>query len=463
MPIKDKCGIFGVFGSPEAASLTFLGLYALQHRGQESAGIVVSDGRKIRSHLGMGEVSQVFSPDVLKGLAGHMAIGHTRYSTTGGSNIKNAQPFMADYYGGLLAVGHNGNFTNTQTLRRKLENNGALFQSTTDSEMVTHLISHSRSKTFPDNLVEALGQIEGAYCLVIMDRDKLIAARDPNGFRPLCLGRINGSSYVVASETSALDIVEAEYLREVEPGEIVVISEKGLESFKPFPKKKHSFCIFEYIYFARPDSRIFGHSVYLTRKKLGAVLAREAPADVDFVMPVPDSGTYAALGFSQENKLPFEMAFVRNHYVGRTFIQPVQRVRDIGVKIKLNPARDMVAGKRIVLIEDSIVRGTTSRGRIRTLRNFGVREVHMRVSCPPHRHPCYYGIDFPTPEELAANRYENLDRIREYLNLDSLNYLSYEGMLSAMPLPAEEFCTACFNGSYPITPESGLSKEILER
>ncbi|MFH0797732.1 MAG: amidophosphoribosyltransferase [Candidatus Omnitrophota bacterium] len=461
MECKEKCGLFGMFGTKEAASLTFLGLYALQHRGQESAGIVVSDGKEIRSHLGMGEVSKVFSPDILKNLSGHIAVGHTRYSTTGGSNLKNAQPFLANYYDGVIAVGHNGNLTNTRTLRERLENRGALFHSTTDSELVIHLISHSSTKTFPENLIEALGQIEGAYCLLILMKDKLIAARDPSGFRPLCLGTINGG-YAVASETSALDIVEAEYLREVEPGEIVVLSEKGLESFKPFPNRKHAFCIFEYIYFARPDSKIFGHSVYLTRKRLGQKLAQEAPVAGDFVMPVPDSGTYAALGFSAETGLPFEMAFVRNHYVGRTFIQPVQKVRDLGVKIKLNPVRELIDGKRIILVEDSIVRGTTSQSRVRTLRNFGAQEVHMRVSCPPHRFPCYYGIDFPTPKELAANRYTT-EEIKKYLNLDSLHYLSYEGMMSGMPLPAEEFCTACFNGSYPVVPEEGLSKEVLER
>ena len=458
---KEKCGLFGVFGTKEAASLTFLGLYALQHRGQESAGIVVSDGKEIKSHLGMGEVAQVFSPDILKDLPGHISVGHTRYSTTGGSNIKNAQPFLANYYGGVIAVGHNGNLTNTRTLRERLENRGALFHSTTDSELVIHLISHSKAKTFPENLIEALGRIEGAYCLLMLMKDRLIAARDPFGFRPLCLGKVNGG-YVVASETSALDIVEAEYLREVEPGEIVSLSEKGLESFKPSQNQKHAFCIFEYIYFARPDSKIFGHSVYLTRKRLGKKLAQESPVAGDFVMPVPDSGTYAALGFGEEAGLPFEMAFVRNHYVGRTFIQPVQKVRDLGVKIKLNPVRELIDGKRIVLVEDSIVRGTTSQGRVRTLRNFGAQEVHMRVSCPPHRFPCYYGIDFPNLKELAANRY-TMEEIKKYLNLDSLHYLSYEGMLAAMPLPAEEFCTACFNGSYPVIPEEGLSKEILER
>jgi amidophosphoribosyltransferase len=460
MRAKEKCGVFGIYGHPEAADLTFLGLYALQHRGQESAGIVASDGKELKSYLGMGRVSEVFSPEKLKGLTGHLAIGHTRYSTTGGSNIKNAQPFLADYYDGLIAVGHNGNFTNTKILRRRLENRGALFHSTTDSELVTHLISHSKTKTFPENLIEALSQIEGAYCLVFITKDKVIAARDPHGFRPLCLGKINGG-YVVASETSALDICEAEYLREVEPGEIVIVSEKGLESLQPFSSRKHAFCIFEYIYFARPDSRVFNHSVYLTRKRLGEKLAQESPSDGDFVMPVPDSGNYAALGFSQKTGCPFEMGFIRNHYVGRTFIQPAQRVRDLGVKIKLNPVRELISGKKAILVEDSIVRGTTSRSRVRTLRNFGAKEIHMRVSCPPHRHPCFYGIDFPTPEELLANRY-NLKEMTKYLNLDSLSYLSYEGMLKAMPLPAKEFCTACFSGKYPVIPEEGLSKEVLE-
>ncbi len=462
MGLKEGCGVFGLFGSPEAASLTFLGLYALQHRGQESAGIVTSNGKEIKSYLGMGEVSTVFSPQILKHLTGHLAIGHTRYSTTGGSNIKNAQPFLAHYYEGLLAVGHNGNFTNTRSLRKRLERQGALFHSTTDSELVSHLISHSRTRTFPENFIEALAQIEGAYSLVLLTKDKVIAARDPWGFRPLCIGKIN-NGFVIASETAALDIVGAEYLRDVEPGEIIVINEKGLQSLQPLPERKHAFCIFEYIYFARPDSTIFGHSVYLTRKRLGQHLAREAPAKGDFVMPVPDSGNYAALGFSEASGLPFEMGYVRNHYVGRTFIQPVQKVRDLSVKIKLNPVRPLISGRRVVLVEDSIVRGTTSQGRIRTLRNFGAKEVHMRVSCPPHKFPCFYGIDFPTPEELIANRYHRKEEVCKYLNLDSLEYLSCQGMLSAMPLPAEEFCTACFTGSYPVIPEEGLTKEVLER
>jgi len=461
MELREKCGVFGIYGHKSAAEMAFLGLYALQHRGQESAGIAASDGREIRAHLGMGEAAQVFTPEALEKLTGHLAIGHNRYSTTGGSNLRNAQPFLAQYYDGMLGVCHNGNITNTGRLRRKLERQGALFHSTTDSELILHLISHSRNKAFPDNIVEALGQLEGAYCLTLITRDRVIAARDPHGFRPLCLGRLN-DGWVAASETSALDILEAEYQRDVEPGEIVILGPDGLESLRPFPARKRAFCIFEYIYFARPDSRIFGHGVYQVRKRLGERLAVEAPAQGDFAMPVPDSGTCAALGFSQKAGLPFEMAFVRNHYVGRTFIQPVQRVRDLNVKIKLNPVRELIENRRLVLIEDSIVRGTTSRGRVRTLRNFGAREIHMRISCPPHRFPCYYGIDFPDPAELAANRL-SIEELRRYLGLDSLNYLSLEGMLAAMPLPAGDFCTACFSGKYPVAPEAGLNKEVLEK
>jgi amidophosphoribosyltransferase len=458
--VKEKCGLFGIFGSPEAANLTLLGLYALQHRGQESAGMVVSDGCRVRHHVGMGEAAQVFTPPVLQELTGHLAVGHVRYSTTGTTSLRNAQPFLADYYGGVIAVAHNGNLTNTRKLRRMLEGQGGLFHTTSDSELVLHLLSHSGPKSFPENLVQALSKVEGAYSLLFMTRDRLIAARDPCGFRPLCIGRINGG-FVIASETAALDMVEAEYLREVEPGEIVIVSKDGLESVRLPVKPRPAFCIFEHIYFARPDSLVFGHSVYQTRKELGRALARAAPVKGDLVMPVPDSGVYAALSYAQETGLPLEMGFIRNHYVGRTFIQPVQRIRDLEVKIKLNPVREVVAGKKVVLIDDSLVRGTTSRNRVILLRKCGAREIHLRIACPPHRFSCYFGIDFPDPAQLLANRYEPKE-MADYLQLDSLEYLDCAGMLDAMPLPGDQFCAACFNGDYPVVPDEGFQKDLLE-
>lgn len=460
-PAREKCGLFGLYNNPEAAALAFLGLYALQHRGQESAGMVVSDGRRLRRHVGMGQVSEVFRPEQLGRLPGHAVIGHTRYSTTGSSNLVNAQPFTAHCRGTTLAVAHNGNFTNTGTLRRELEERGAVFQSTTDSELVSHLVSHSRCRDFPENIADALARVEGAYCLLLMTAGRLFAARDPHGFRPLCLGRLNGG-WAVASESSALDIIDATYEREIEPGEIVSIDERGPVSHRLLPRRPSACCVFEQLYFARPDSRIFGGNVYLARKKLGARLAAEAPAAGDLVMPVPDSGVYAAIGYSQASGLPFEMGFIRNHYVGRTFIHPVQRVRDLGVKIKLNPVRELVRGRDIVLIDDSIVRGTTSRSRVQTLRDFGARRIHMRVACPPHRFPCWYGIDFPDPDQLVANRM-SLPEIERYLKLDSLAYLSFEGMMAAMPRPAGDFCAACFTGDYPVAPEPDLGKSTLER
>ena len=457
---REECGIFGIFDHPEASHLTYLGLYALQHRGQESAGIITCDEGEPKSHRSMGLVADAFDPDTLRALSGNSAVGHVRYSTTGSSLLKNAQPFLAQRRKGFMAVAHNGNLVNARPLKEKLESQGSIFQSTMDSEIFVHLIARSKKSGYLDKTIQALSQVRGAYSLVLLTEDGLIGARDPHGFRPLCLGRLNGS-FVLASETCALDLVQARYINDIHPGEVVMIDKHGLHSEKPFPKPKAAFCIFEYIYFARPDSNIFGENVYLVRKKLGARLAEEAPAEADFVMPIPDSGNYAALGFAAKLGLPFEMGMIRNHYVGRTFIQPSQSVRDFGVKIKLNPVKDLLRGKRVVVIEDSIVRGTTSRTRIRALRDAGVKEVHMRVSCPPHRFPCHYGIDFPTREELIASS-RSVEEIRKFIGLDSLAYLSLDGMVAAMPQPSKSFCLACYSGKYPVPVSPKTGKFILE-
>ncbi len=458
---REECGIFGIFGHPEASYLTFLGLYSLQHRGQESAGIVCAEKGEPKSHKGMGLVADVFKEEILRALSGTAAIGHVRYSTTGSSLLKNAQPFLAQHSGGFLAVAHNGNLINARELKIKLEARGSIFQSTMDSEIFVHLMARSKKTDYGEKTKQALVQVKGAYSLVLLTENSLIAARDPHGFRPLCLGEINGS-FVVASETCALDLVQAHYLRDVQPGEIILIDKDGLNSRQPFPKVKPAFCIFEYIYFARPDSNIFGENVYLIRKKLGARLAEESPVEADLVMPIPDSGNYAALGFAERMGIPFEMGMIRNHYVGRTFIQPSPTIRDFGVKVKLNPVKDLLKGKKVVVIEDSIVRGTTSRTRIRNLREAGAKEVHMRVSCPPHRFPCHYGIDFPTTKELIASRH-SIDEIRKFIGLDSLAYLSLEGMVGAMPQDKDHFCLACFIGNYPVPISARTDKFALER
>ncbi|MCM8782008.1 MAG: amidophosphoribosyltransferase [Candidatus Omnitrophica bacterium] len=461
MDKKEYCGLFGIYGHKDAARLVYLGLYSLQHRGQESVGIVVSDERSVRQQKGMGLVSEVFNNENIKLLKGHLAIGHVRYSTTGSSISKNIQPFLIEYSNDYVAVGHNGNLVNAVELRRRLEKEGAIFQTTMDSEILLHLIAKSRKRNIQDRLIDALSEIKGAYSLVLLAKDQIIGVRDPNGFRPLCIGQVDGS-WVLASETCALDLIQARYVREVEPGEIVFINKRGIRSVSPFPKVKHSFCIFEYIYFARPDSNIFGHNVYLTRKRLGAALFKEYPINADMVLPIPDSGNCAALGFAEASGIPFEMGIIRNHYIGRTFIQPLQHIRDFGVKVKLNPVKELLKGKVVVIIEDSIVRGTTSRARVKALRDAGVKEVHMKVSCPPLRHPCYYGIDFPTKKELIAFS-RSVEEIRDYIGLDSLDYLSLEGMLSSMPLPNEEFCTCCFTGIYPLPVKHKPSKYSLER
>ncbi|MDD5686444.1 MAG: amidophosphoribosyltransferase [Elusimicrobia bacterium] len=459
---KEACGIFGIFGHKNAYELTYLGLYSLQHRGQESAGIAVLNEGKITCQKGMGLVNEVFSPGKLNFLPGSVSIGHVRYSTTGSSMIKNAQPFIVNYQQGSIAIAHNGNLVNTSKLQNKLVADGAIFQTTMDSELIVHLIARSRKNKVEDRVIDALGRIKGSYSLLFLtSENKLIAARDPHGFKPLCLGKIN-DSYVVASETCAFDITNAKYIRDIEPGEIVVIGKDGVKSIKPFPKASHSFCIFEYIYFARPDSNIFGGNVYLARKNLGRQLAKEWPVEADMVLSIPDSGNYAALGYSEESKIPFEMGIIRNHYVGRTFIQPFQRSRDLGVKLKLNPINEVIKGKRIIVVEDSIVRGTTSRIRMKTLREAGVKEIHMRISCPPLRYPCFYGIDFHTKEELIASS-NSVNKIAKIIGVDSLCYLSLEGMLKSMPVEGTNFCAACFTGEYPVPTKEKISKYDLEK
>jgi len=455
------CGIFGIYPHKDAASLACLGLYALQHRGEESSGIITRDGKKVHLHKALGLVSDVFDEKIIRSLRGELAVGHVRYSTTGSSNIKNTQPFYVKSKIGDIAIAHNGNLTNTLSLHRELEDNGALFQTSMDSEIIAHLLAHSQEKDFKDVIIWSLSKLEGAYSLVLMLNDILIGARDTFGWRPLCLGKLDGA-YILASETCALDLIGAQYIRDIEPGEIVFIKKDGIQSFKPFQKTAHAFCIFEYIYFARPDSNIFEHNVYMTRKRLGVQLATEFPAEADLVMPIPDSGTYAALGFSEASKILFEYGMIRNHYIGRTFIQPSQVLRDFHVKIKLNPLKEVLNGKRVALIEDSIVRGTTSRMRVKTLRLAGTKEIHMRVSCPPLKFPCFYGIDFPTKKELVASKHD-IAWIRDFIGADSLEYLSLEGMLNSMPLSKENFCTACFTGKYPTHQACRLSKTILEK
>lgn len=457
---REECGVFGIYNHPEAAKLTYFGLYALQHRGQESAGIVVSDGSKVREHKAMGLVPDVFNEAILSNLPGHLAVGHVRYSTTGSSLLKNAQPFTVCHKGKTLALAHNGNLINARSIRSKLENEGSIFQSTMDSEVVLHLIAKSAHKGLEEAVIDAFSLLKGAYSIVLLTEDKLIAIRDPHGFRPLCLGKLN-DSYVLASETCALDLIEAHYMRDVEPGEIIIIDPNGLRSIKPFPEVRPSFCIFELIYFARPDSNIFGTNVYMTRKRMGELLAEEAQVQGDFVMPFPDSGNYAAVGVAQASGIPFEIGVIRNHYVGRTFIQPSQTMRDFGVKVKLNPVRCLLKNKRVIIVEDSIIRGTTSRTRVHTIRGAGAREVHMLVSCPPHRFPCYYGIDFSNLGELIASKF-SVEEIRRYLGLDSLHYLSLEGLLKSVNGEQNRFCLACFDSNYPIPLEEEFSKYCLE-
>ena len=448
----DECGVFGVFGHPEAANLTYLGLYALQHRGQESAGIVASTGGDLNLHRAMGEVEEIFQPSVLAKLPGSSAIGHTRYSTAGDKALLNAQPIMIDCNKGKIALAHNGNLTNALEWRRKLEHRGSIFQSNSDTEVIVHLIARSQARNFSAALGDALNQVEGAYSLLVLTPEELYAVRDPRGFRPLALGKIataDGSeAWAVASETCAFDLMNAEYVRDVEPGEMLRISRSGIESIRFSPPKPHQFCIFEHVYFSRPDSTVFGRSVNESREMLGRLLAREHPVEADMIVPIPDSGVPAAIGYSLESKIPFRMGLIRNHYIGRTFIEPSQAIRNFGVKLKLNPVRNLVAGQRVVLVDDSIVRGTTSRKLVRLMREAGAKEVHMRISCPPTISPCYYGVDTPTKEELIASS-NTPEQICKYLGADSLGYLSLPGLKQAVNDKDGEFCTSCYTGVYP--------------
>lgn len=460
--LHENCGIFAIFGAKKASELTYLGLYALQHRGQEASGIVSSDGSRLYQRKGMGQVNEVFaSKEVLSSLRGEMAIGHNRYSTTGSSTVANIQPLQITYKGDkLLAVGHNGNLTNSTSLRKKLEKEGSIFQTTTDSEIILHLIARSKKEKIEDSLADALSQVSGAYSLVFITADSVLAARDPYGWRPLALGKLK-DAWVVASETCAFDMIGAKYIRDVHPGEILMINEKGLKSITPFKKVKHAFCIFEFIYFARPDSMIFGENVDKVRRRLGHQLAKEQPADADIVIAVPDSSNTHTLGYSEQSSIKFEVGLIRNHYIGRTFIQPEQKIRDLDARIKYNPVKGVLRDKKIVIVDDSIVRGTTSRKLVWMLRNAGAKEVHFRVSSPPITSPCFYGIDMPTKKELIAST-KSVEQIRRYLGVDSLGYLSIEGMLSMPSLPKESFCVACFSGRYPTKIENNIGKFALE-
>jgi amidophosphoribosyltransferase len=445
----DRCGLFGIFGHPEAAHLTYLGLYALQHRGQESAGIVAADGDRLRLEKGMGLVNDIFTDECLGRLPGDRAMGHVRYSTAGDTVAANAQPYLIECHRGPIAVGHNGNLVNAAILRHELEAAGSIFQSTADTEVILHLYARSHRERLEDAIAASLSKVMGAFTLLFLTKDALVGARDPWGFRPLVLGNLNGAP-VLASETCALDLIDAEYVRDVEPGELVVADRDGVRSFHPFPPEPVSQCVFEHIYFARPDSQVFGRNVLASRLALGRQLAREAPADADIVVPVPDSGMGAGLGFSQESGLPFEWGLIRNHYVGRTFIEPKQSIRSFGVKIKLNPVRRILEGKRVVLVDDSIVRGTTSRKIVGMVRAAGAREVHLRISSPPTTGPCHYGIDTPRRSELIASR-QSIEDIRAFIAADSLGYMSHEGLLQAVSDPeGSRHCTACFSGRYPV-------------
>ena len=443
----DQCGVVGVFNHAEASKLAYLGLYALQHRGQESAGIASSDGLDVYSHKALGHVQEIFTPEVIARLPGSAAIGHTRYSTAGDTSLTNAQPVVIDCNKGKIALGHNGNLTNALEVRRRLEHRGSIFQTTSDTEVIVHLIARSGRRNLPGAIADALNQVEGAYSLVMLTRDELYAIRDPRGFRPLNLGRLDGS-WVVASETCAFDLIDAEFVREIEPGEMVRISRGGFESIHFSAERPHQYCIFEHVYFSRPDSIVFGRQVNESRERLGRLLAREYPVAADLVTPVPDSGVPAAVGYAAESGIPFRMAMIRNHYIGRTFIEPEQAIRDFGVKLKLNPVRRMLEGQRVVLVDDSIVRGTTSRKIVRMIREAGAAEIHVRISCPPTISPCFYGVDTPRRDELIAAR-QSVEQIRQFLGADSLGYLSLGSLRAAVEDTEGKFCTACYTGSYP--------------
>lgn len=462
---KENCGLFGIFGDPDAVQKTYFGLHSLQHRGQESAGIASSNGDFIRCYTGMGTVSRVFrsGSGLLGKLANPIVIGHVRYSTTGSSRYTNSQPLVSEYSRGQVAVAHNGNLINAALLRSEYEAYGSIFTSTTDTEVIIHLLAKPTHASNTDPLAHVLNHLQGAYCLLFLYSDRIEAARDPYGIRPLCIGQTEKGSYVIASESCAIDAIRAKFIREVEPGEIVRLDKGGLSSrfFAKPGAVTPAHCIFEHIYFAKQNSFIFGENVHEFRKKLGRQLAIEHPVEGDVVIPVPDSGTSAAIGYSEQSRIPFDMGFVRSHYIGRTFISPEQKIRELEVKLKLSVVKETVAGKRIVVVDDSIVRGTTTRGKIRTLREAGAKEIHMRVSCPPLRFPCFYGIDFPTREELLANN-RNFEQLREFLGVDSVGYMSLEGLLGCAALPVDHYCTACWTGKYRIPVDAAMNKLALE-
>jgi len=459
--VKDKCGLFGVYNNSDASMLTFLGLYSLQHRGEESCGIISFDNDNFNYHRGMGLVSEVFSEDSLAKLKGNSSIGHVRYSTTGSSALRNIQPLFVDSHKYPLALAHNGNLIDSASLRNMLEDKGAIFQTTSDSELILHLIMRSKGGSLEERIVSSLKRVKGAYSFLLMSRDSLIGIRDPLGFRPLCIGRL-GDTFFISSESCALDLVGAKFVREVEPGEIVIIDKSGIKSIKyANHTKKSAFCAFEHVYFSRPDSIIFGETVHLVREKLGRMLARENPVSADLVVGVPDSGTSAALGFSRQSGIPLEVGIIRNHYIGRTFIQPYQKKRELGVKLKFNILKEVVRGKKVVIVDDSIVRGTTSKIRIKNFRDMGAKEVHLRISCPPHKFGCFYGIDFPDSKKLIAyNR--SIKDIESFLEVDSLGYLSLKGMLSCLKGSSRNYCTACWSGNYPLK-FNNADKFALER
>src|SRR5436190_15469532 len=445
---KDECGVFGIFGHSEAANMTYLGLYALQHRGQESAGIAASDGEQIRLSRAMGYVADTFDGETLSHLGGQSAIGHVRYSTAGESKLSNAQPILIDCAHGQIAICHNGNLVNAGELRDELVRQGSIFQSGIDTEVVLHLYARSKAITVDDAIVESVAQAQGAFSFLMLTKDKLVAIRDPHGFRPLALGRL-GDATVVCSETCAMDLIGATYVRDIEPGEVLVISAQGLRSLKPFPQAPLAHCVFEHVYFSRPDSYVFGKSVNEVRTNLGRMLAREQRVDADVVVPVPDSGVCAAMGYAEESGIPLRMGLIRNHYVGRTFIQPQSAIRHFGVKVKLNPVRSILDGRRVILVDDSLVRGTTSRKIVKMVRAAGAREVHVRISCPPTISPCFYGVDTPRRSELMAATH-TLDEIRTYLDCDSVAYLSLDGLMKAVGDGSGHYCTSCYTGQYPV-------------
>jgi len=445
---REECGVFGIYGHSEAANLAYLGLYALQHRGQESVGVATSDGARLESHRAMGYVADAFDEATFARLAGTSAIGHVRYSTAGESGLKNAQPILIDCAHGEIAVCHNGNLVNAQELRDGLVREGAIFQTTSDTEVVLHLYARSKAPTREDALVEAVSQVQGAFSLVVLTSDRLIAVRDPHGFRPLTIGRLGGA-FVVCSETCALDLIDAEWVRDVEPGEMLIVGPDGARSVRPFPPAPLAHCIFEHVYFARPDSYVFGRSVNEVRTEFGRELAREQGVDADVIVPVPDSGVCAAIGYAEQSGIPLQMGLIRNHYVGRTFIEPHQSIRHFGVRVKLNPVKSILEGRRVVLVDDSIVRGTTSRKIVKMVRAAGAKEVHMRISCPPTISPCFYGVDTPRRSELIAATH-SLDEIRKYIGADSLGYLSREGLVRSVGAGGGKYCTSCYTGEYPV-------------